>query len=104
MDDKNEKENDINNNEENEFINKFKIFEFNNLGEQSQEYLYKLNEVKAENLYLILKEDFDNGISYLQELSKLEEDKKNNYKIKNKKKNMNIYSKINNIKGSNKNF
>ena len=104
MDDKNEKENDINNNEENEFINKFKIFEFNNLGEQSQEYLYKLNEVKAENLYLILKEDFDNGISYLQELSKLEEDKKNNYKIRNKKKNINIYSKINDVKGNNKNF
>ena len=102
MDDKHEKENDINNNEENEFINKFKKFEFNNLGEQSQEYIFKLNEIKAENLYLISKEDFDKGIGYLQELSKLEDDKKNSYK--NKKNYMNIYEKKSDVKGSNKNF
>jgi len=104
MDDKHEKENDINNNEENEFINKFKKFEFNNLGEQSQEYIFKLNEIKAENLYLISKEDFDKGIGYLQELSKLEDDKKNSYKNKNKKIYMNIYAKKSDVKGSNKNF
>jgi hypothetical protein len=104
MNDKDEKENDIDNKEENELINKYKIFEFNNLGEQSQEYLFDLNVVKAEYLYLISKTDFDKGISYLKELSNLEEDKKNNYKIRNKKSYLNIYTKINEVKGNNNNF
>ena len=101
MDDNNEKEkeNDINNNEENELIKKYKIFEFNNSGDQSKEYLFDLNELRTENLYLISKEDFDKGISYLQEISKLEDDKKNNYKNRNKKSNINIYTKKNEVTG-----
>ena len=105
MDDKNEKEkekeNDINNNKENELINKYKKCEFNNLGEQSQEYLFDLTEFGKEDLYLISKTDFDKGISYLHELSNLEDDKKNNYKSRNKKSNINIYTKINEVKGKN---
>ena len=94
MDDKNEKENDINNNEvneENELINKYKIFEFNNLGDQSQEFVFDLNEVKTNKLYIILKSDFDKCISYLQSLSKLKSDNKENEK-KNKNINKNKVS------------
>jgi hypothetical protein len=96
-----ENENDISNKEENELINKYKKFEFNNLGEQSQEYLFDLTEFGKEDLYLISKTDFDKGISYLHELSNLEDDKKNNYKSRNKKSNINIYTKINEVKGKN---
>ena len=90
----NENENDISNKEENELINKYKKFEFNNLGEQSQEYLFDLNEIKTENLYLIQKTDFDKGISYLQELSKIEKKDKNDYKNKHK---INYLTKINEV-------
>ena len=93
-----QKENDISNKEENELINKYKKFEFNNLGEQSKENLYNLNEIKTENLYLIQKTDFDKGISYLQELSKF----KNDYKNKHKVNSINYITKINGIVKGNK--
>ena len=101
MNGEDEKENDIDNNVENELINKYKIFEFNNLGEKSQNYLFDLNEVIVENLYIISKADFNKGILYLKELSQLEDDKKDNYKKTKRMTYINIYTKINDVKGNN---